>query len=559
MALTLDLADIQGNVLSAYGRLGFPIARCILLHVNKGKAAQARNFLDELRLKVTTAELWDSSKTKSLPAAAVTASRPDVAVNVAFTFMGLLALGVPVRTLRGLPDEFQEGMLKRAEILRDDPFGRERVTAKWDPIWINEVNDTNAEVHILVTLNASNTSEKTASPEEVLDKARGALDKEFAWLQSRCGDDKALRILSGHRGPNPLYQEMEALLEPDPAGGERFSRREHFGFTDGIGDPVFEGQNPDPKVEANRVVGQGKRTGDQTWQPLATGEFLLGYPDEAQEIPGTAMPLDFSRNGTFMAYRKLHQNVKSFHEYIAATAKTYASVNSISEEEANETLRAKMAGRWSDGVPLMVAPSFKEWQAFRERMANAEQTKNEAEQEAIKRAFVDFTYSSDPDGSKCPFSSHLRRSNPRDMLDPDIPPNPTPEQATKASSVLNNRRRLLRRGLPYGGTKPVDSDEADQGVLLHLICSNLFRQFEFIQQQWMEYGLDFNAGNDTCPIIGNHGPEAKFVIATSATSGKPPFICDRPPQFVETRGGAYFFIPSMTALRLITQGLTDPT
>ena len=35
------------------------------------------------------------------------------------------------------------------------------------------------------------------------------------------------------------------------------------------------------------------------------------------------------------------------------------------------------------------------------------------------------------------------------------------------------------------------------------ICSSLFRQFEFIQQQWMNYGLDFEAGNDTCPLIGN--------------------------------------------------------
>ena len=77
--------------------------------------------------------------------------------------------------------------------------------------------------------------------------------------------------------------------------------------------------------------------------------------------------------------------------------------------------------------------------------------------------------------------------------------------------------------------------------------------------KWIQYGLDFNVGNDTCPIIGNHGEEAKFVIGSSAESDKPPFICDRPPQFVETRGGAYFFVPSIMYLRLIAQGLIDPT
>ena len=196
---------------------------------------------------------------------------------------------------------------------------------------------------------------------------------------------------------------------------------------------------------------------------------------------------------------------------------------------------------------------------FRGRLAKAKADNNEAESNRLSQKLTDFTYAADTDGSKCPFSSHLRRANPRDMLDPTVPANATAEQAAKATSVLNNRRRLLRRGLPYGGPTPIHSDAVEQGVLLLFLCSNLFRQFEFIQQQWMQYGLDFNAGNDTCPLIGNHDSEAKFVIATSAESAKPPFICDRPPQFVETRGGAYFFVPSMTSLRLIAQGLTDPT
>ena len=84
-----------------------------------------------------------------------------------------------------------------------------------------------------------------------------------------------------------------------------------------------------------------------------------------------------------------------------------------------------------------------------------------------------------------------------------------------------------------------------------------------MQQLWINYGLDARAGNDTCPIVGNHAADgaqmSKFVIPADPKSGHPPFIADGVPQFVETRGGEYFFAPSMTALRMIGMGVVDPT
>jgi hypothetical protein len=138
----------------------------------------------------------------------------------------------------------------------------------------------------------------------------------------------------------------------------------------------------------------------------------------------------------------------------------------------------------------------------------------------------------------------------------------------KEGSVLNNRRRILRRGLPYGDSPEGTLDTDEHGIVMLAVCANLSRQFEFMQQQWLNYGLDSNAGNDTCPIVGNHsdgtagrkhGPKAKFVIPSSPESGRPPFIIEGIPQFVETRGGEYFFVPSMTALRMIAMGVVDPT
>src|SRR6516165_1541446 len=102
MAVALDLADIQGNILSAYGKLGFPKGRFILLHV--GNASAGRKFVNALLPEITTALRWRSRRSK-IPEGSVEVPRPQIAVNIAFSFYGLLALGIPTRTLRGLPDE----------------------------------------------------------------------------------------------------------------------------------------------------------------------------------------------------------------------------------------------------------------------------------------------------------------------------------------------------------------------------------------------------------------------------------------------------------------------
>lgn len=541
MAVQLDLADIQGNILSAYGRLGFPKGRFLLLHVADGRAG--RNVIDLLRRRVTTALRWPSSH-EPYPPGTIYQRRPEVALNLSFTFRGLLALGVPIRTLRGMPDEFIDGMAARADILCDNFPHNIRHT--WDPVW-NVEGPPDRRVHVLVTLNAQMLPDGSAVP---------ALDDITREIRGLCdATEGGVRLLSGHRGGAADWQDLSALMMPLPDGTMQPIPVEHFGFVDAIGDPVFEGQMP-PELLAAKVRGQGKLLPDGSWVPLAAGEFLLGHPDESQEIPGAGMPLDFSRNGTFVAYRKLHQNVAAWNRYIEDTARQFAAVMEVPLPEAAETLKAKIAGRWSDGVPLIAAPTFAEWIAFREKRATAEKAGDAATIAALDRAMVEFTFRDDPLGAKCPLGSHLRRANTRDMLDPMLA---SGDAKKYGGSILNNRRRILRRGLPYGAARPGGDDGDEHGIVLLATCASLFRQFEFVQQQWMQYGLDFNVGNDTCPIIGNHGEDAKFVIPADPATGKPPFFCGRLPQFVETRGGDYFFTPSMTSLRMIATGLVDPT
>jgi hypothetical protein len=218
MAVTLDLADIQGNILSAYGKLGFPKGRFMTLHVDD--EAGGRRFVTALLPHITTALRWESEKTKLKPGA-VTVTRPEVAINIAFTFYGLLALGVPVRTLRGMPDEFIDGMMARAPMLGDD-FGGDDWQQGWDQVWTAAKTaravDPNA-VHLLITLNAQMKPDGTAVD------ALGAKTQAIEALCRSCG----VRILPGHNPPgmpSAPYQELSALMDRAADGTLRVYRRD---------------------------------------------------------------------------------------------------------------------------------------------------------------------------------------------------------------------------------------------------------------------------------------------------------------------------------------------
>lgn len=568
MTRGLNLADIQGNVLLPYGKQGFPLARYLFLHVDK--ETEGRQFITRLLPKITTALHWDSKK--SFPDE-ILEPRPSVTWNLAFTFRGLYALGLPTISLRALPSEFIDGMAARGHILGDRPE-RNRdevqpaVPAHWDAIWRQSVGT--GQVHVMLSLNAGIdpiiAKEQPDKLKEQMEAAQANLEAAYQEVLALCRDSQGgLRLLPGH-GPDQLaYQEAHVLF--DEAGP---TKREHFGFADGIGDPVFKGQYPDESID-DEAIGQGKLMPDRTWVPLATGEFLLGYVDEAQEIPGDTYPFEFTRNGTFMAYRKLHEQVGSFRRWIDDTSKAFARHCELPEtaaglERARQTLMAKLSGRWPvDGVPVSVAPTWETYQAFRAREAAARAKLATAPDDAaaktelakIRRQYVDFTFRDDPEGRKCPVASHLRRVNPRDSLDPKIS-SANPKDWN--GSALNNRRRLLRRGLPYGGSDAQKTgNDGEQGIVFMSLCASLFRQFEFVQQQWIQYGLDFNVGNDTCPLTGHHDGDAKLVIPADPGSDRPPFIAARIPNLIETRGGDYFFIPSMTGLRMLALGIVDPT
>jgi deferrochelatase/peroxidase EfeB len=538
--IELDLSDIQGNIHRPYGRFGFPITRHLFFNVAEPVAG--RHFVQGVRPRVTTAEPWGRVATST---GVTEIQKPPITLNIGFTFLGLLALGLPTRTLRLLPDEFIEGMRSRAPILGDV---KTSAPENWNPIWRNASNERSGQVHVWVSLSVG--AKPDGSPLDIL-------DEWTSWLVGLA--TQGVTLLGGHGADGAgKWQDARAIMQAAADGTMVPLAMEHFCFRDGISDPVFRGQF-DADAERLAVVGggkiaEGRYDEGKSWSAIEAGEFILGHVDEGQEFPVATEPSDFARNGTFMVMRKLREDVDGFGREVRRLAELWKRHTGVTDdEEASETVCAKMVGRWRSGIPLAVAPTWAEHQDMMAKWADCfalvlrkpRDSKEQQRLDAFAKMLTGFRYGDDLDGAKCPFGAHIRRANPRDMLDPQV-------SATAGASTLTNRRRLLRRGLPY------QDQDGECGVLFMGICASLFRQFEFIQQQWINYGLDFEAGNDTCPLIGSRAQSDKYVIP-AGPANETPFIAAGLPEFVTTRGGDYFFLPSTNAIRMIAMGTIDPT
>ena len=457
----LNETDIQGFVLRGYA---MPFARYAFIHFDD--AEKTCEWIKRLLHEITTGQRWDNGK-------------PQSTVNIAFTHRGLVALELPDATLLTFPVEFQQGMKKRAKILGDTGLNDPE---NWDHVWQDDA------VHAWLGINAQSAA---------------ALDLRY----------KAMVTLLEETGGGVILDYQDAASQI--VDGQQ-NAKEHFGYTDGFGNPDYLG------FARKSQPGQGKLMPDGSWVPLATGELLLGYADEAGELPVAPVPHLLANNGTFMVYRKLHQNVATFRAFLDAQSASYGG--------GKEKLAAKMIGRWRDGTPLELAPDASDPSIVTDPNRS-----------------TNFTYAADSEGTRCPIGAHTRRVHPRDTFG--------------FNGKLIDRRRITRRGMPYGPFVPEGepvSDEDDRGVVFMALNANISRQFEFVQQQWIEYGNDAHQGNDRDPLMGNHGGVGKFVVQGDRSAANPPFLCANLPNFVELRGGEYFFLPSITALGMIAMGLVDP-
>ena len=389
-------------------------------------------------------------------AAHPTSPTGDTWVSVALSFQGLKALGVPQASLDSFSPQFQQGMAARAKVLGDKG---ESAPENWEkPLG-------SSEVHVVVTAVAPDTERLEAAME---------------------GARKTYREL---RGVTAIWRQDCHVRE-----GER----EAFGFRDGIGHPAIEGTG---------VAGSNPNE-----RPFKAGEFVLGYPDEMVDTPAIPQPEILGRNGSYVVFRKLHQRVAAFRQYLKENA---------SSPEAEELVAAKMMGRWRSGAPLALCPMHDD------PALGGDAGRNNA-----------FLFKQDdPIGYKTPAGSHIRRMNPRD--------------ADVAGVVRIHR--MIRRGTSYGPSLPdgvLEDDGVERGLMFAFVGAHLGRQFEFIQSEWMNDSAFFGgvaAGKD--PVAGTQEGTGVFDIPKRPLRMRLQGL----PQFVVTRGGEYCFLPGLRALRWLAE------
>jgi Dyp-type peroxidase family len=453
--------DIQGNILRAYG---FPYARYEILRIVD--AAGARRLLRRVleRRLVTTADTWDP------------ATKPDTTLNVFVSWAGLVALGVDQASLDSFPEEFRQGMPARASILGDTG---PNAPSTW------EFGNDPGRTHVFFALYGRTAEAR----ERLLESLRAELAAVGAAV------------------------EVTHQLDAQMLG----NHREHFGFMDGIGQPAIEGSgNEEYPGDGTPIDANGVKS----WAPLKAGEFVLGWPGETGFPPPAPKPDVLAKNGSFLVYRKLRQDVAAFRAFLREQSERLwgAEAGALGIER----LASKLVGRWRSGCPVMHAPLVDN------PAMGTDWARNN-----------DFRYAGDPRGEVCPLGSHIRRMNPRDAL-------------TDHGDTLVRTHRIVRRGLPYGpwlDDRATADDGQERGVAFMAINASIKYQFEFLQSQWLHNGEFAGlARGDVDPLAGEPRDGSRFRIP-SANAG-PKNVFDLP-RFITLRGGGYFFIPSVTALHYI--------
>jgi deferrochelatase/peroxidase EfeB len=116
---------------------------------------------------------------------------------------------------------------------------------------------------------------------------------------------------------------------------------------------------------------------------------------------------------------------------------------------------------------------------------------------------------------------------------------------------MTSRHRVVRRGQPYGPPLPegAPDDGAERGLLFLCLGSSIERQFEFVVRLWFNDGARVRSGDDRDPLLGAPGGSGRFVLP-----GPVPVVLEGVRSFVTTRGGDYFLLPGLRALRALADG-----
>ncbi len=453
----------------------------------------------------TAARAW--LRCAPVTSAAEVSPPPAAALQVAFTAPGLRALGVPESVVSQFSSEFLSGIAGEED--RSRRLGDAGANAPRNWAW----GTAGREPHMVAALFAQ----------------AGTLDAFARSVQT----DEWSRA----------FDEIACLDTSNLNGVEQFS------FTDGISQPTIDW--PQQRELRGDKVSYGNT--------VALGEFLLGYRNEydcyterplvepggVNDLLGLAeddpTKRDVGRNGTYLVLRDHRQDVRAFWSFTKSA-----------------DLASAFVGRHQNGDPLVPVA-----QTPIEGIGTTQQ--------ALQQN--NFTFAGDPDGVQCPFGAHIRRANPRNADFP-VPPRGPIATAVEMLGLRNAAfhddlvssvrfHRIVRRGREYGpGLAPAEAqlpappDDPARGLRFVCLNANIGRQFEFLQSAWIASDTFNGLIGEADPLMGNREPDAGGLASDAFVMNRANAARTRVtalPRFVTVTGGAYFFLPSLRALRYIAQ------
>jgi cytochrome P450/deferrochelatase/peroxidase EfeB len=467
------------------------------------------------------------------------ASEPSLrtrSVFVAFSSTGLAKLGLsdPSRHdgLGTFPSPFNIGMSNRARQLGD--WGNAAPEAwRWGDSAIEGAAQCPPGADAILIICAKEAATCDA-----------VLQRHLALL----GEGALLHVIptAPLTGGLPFGADEDAATRAYGRATDRRAEYEHFGFRDGISQPIIRGtQRFLKRVHDRDVVEPGEfilgyRNNQGYYGPAATvaaeSDHRNHLPTVLADVPSRFPTFedankavrDFGRNGSFLVVRQLAQDVDGFKSFVGQKAKDlkhdYPNLADVAGAPIDaKWLAAKIVGRWPDGTPLVERPGADTGEGERKHST----TEN------------DFTFGvDDPQGLRCPFGAHIRRTNPRDSLEP----------GDAFEVAITNRHRLLRRGRSYEYA-PAEGAPTEKGLVFACLCADLDRQFEFVQQTWLQSPNFHGLREEPDPLLGQAGSGRPAVFTIPTPSGP---VCVRGMQsFVTVRAGGYFFLPSHSAIQYL--------
>jgi len=350
-----------------------------------------------------------------------------------------------------------------------------------------------------------------------------------------------------------IYDEEMNTIERDGVTG-----LEHFGFKDGISQPGVRGRisNLQGDFLQERYVDESVLPDSLLYgypgQFLSwPGEFVFGYPGQTLD-PLIAGPIktegpNWTKNGSFMVFRRYKQDVKLFWKYMLETSGELAKEGSFTNMSPQK-LAAMLVGRWPGGAPFARVQDADDKTLGADKMANNYfRYASDSCPVKIVNGYQD-NYpqaKTDPIGLTCPMTAHIRKVNTRDTSN------------DAGGTFASFQQRLLRRGLPYGPPldNPLDPNAPDpangnRGLIFLSYHASIENQFEFLRNRWMSnrfsprnpsgddivIGLNGNVGQDRVRKAMVFDNNAKAVDVSTGD------------QWITPTGGGYFFCPSLSAI-----------